>query len=102
MRERQGKLSWLEGKAIKEPAGPVKTYKLTDEELHEVWRKYGPPKKSRKTHSLTKELLMKRLYLQKRTVGQIAFEFKVSPYLVKKLIEQWGLKEKEEGQCMSG
>ncbi len=85
-------------------AGPVKTYKLTEEELQEVWRKYGPPVKTKKKRrTLTKEILAKRLHLQKRSINQVAYEFGIPVELVEKRIQQWGLDvREEEGQCMSG
>lgn len=86
-------------------AGPVKTYKLTDEELQEVWRKYGPPKKKAKQQRriLTKEILARRLHLQQRSINQVAYEFGIPVKLVEKRIQEWGLDAREEeGQCMSG
>lgn len=91
------------------PASKVKTYKLTEEELQEIWRKYGPPAKTKKNRgtltrpTLTKEILAKRLYLQKRSINHVAYEFWIPVELVKKRIKEWGLDvREEEGQCMSG
>ena len=86
------------------PANEVKTYKLTEEELQEIWRKYGPPVKTKKKRrTLTKEILARRLYLQQRSINQVAYEFGIPVKLVEKRIQEWGLDvREEEGQCMSG
>lgn len=91
------------------PASEVKTYKLTEEELHEIWQKYGPPvktKKRRRTltkYTLTKEILARRLHLQQRSINHVAYEFGLPVKLVEKRIQEWGLDvREEEGQCMSG
>lgn len=74
--------------SVHPPASEVVSYKLSQEELEEVWRKYGPPKKS-KRKILTPEILAKKL--MGRSVRQVAAEYDMPPKSVEKLMKDWGL-----------
>lgn len=74
--------------------GPVKTYKLSPEEL----AKYGPVNKTKKNNrpQLTLETLIKEL--KKRTVGEVASKYCTTQKIVFEMVKYYGLELDEKNR----